>query len=247
MRTKVFTVEARAAFIEATTASAVNHENATRCFELTMDESPEQTRRIHERQRLMRTERGLDLRREAEVITRRHWNAQRLLDPLPVVIPFADRLTFPSSWMRTRRDHARFLNLIEVSAFLHQHQRERRNGAVLADVDDYAAAYALASQVLAETLSDVKKPLREAYERIRALCGEGDGTISRREIREALAVPDSTVRRWLSDLVELEYLAQIDTSKGGAGRSARYRLIEHEARQEKPLGLLTPAELRSRP
>ena len=61
MRTKVFTVEARAAFIEATTASAVNHENATRCFELSMDESPEQTKRIHERQRLMRTERGLQL------------------------------------------------------------------------------------------------------------------------------------------------------------------------------------------
>jgi energy-coupling factor transporter ATP-binding protein EcfA2 len=47
MRTKVFTVEARAAFIEATTASSVNHENATRCFELSMDESPEQTQRIH--------------------------------------------------------------------------------------------------------------------------------------------------------------------------------------------------------
>ena len=29
MRTKVFTVEARAAFIEATTASSVNHENAS--------------------------------------------------------------------------------------------------------------------------------------------------------------------------------------------------------------------------
>ena len=39
MRTKVFTVEARAAFIEATTASSVNHENATRCFELMMDET----------------------------------------------------------------------------------------------------------------------------------------------------------------------------------------------------------------
>ena len=58
MRTKVFTVEARAAFIEATTASSVNHENATRCFELMMDETEEQTRRIHERQRLLRTERG---------------------------------------------------------------------------------------------------------------------------------------------------------------------------------------------
>ena len=103
----------------------MNHENATRCFELMMDETEEQTRRIHERQRILRTERGLELRRQAEAITRRHWNAQRLLEPLPVVIPFADRLSFPSSWMRTRRDHARFLNLIEVSAFLHQHQRER--------------------------------------------------------------------------------------------------------------------------
>ena len=55
--------------------------------------------------------------------------------------------------MRTRRDHARFLNLIEVSAFLHQHQRERtREGAIVAAVADYAVAYALAAEVLGETL-----------------------------------------------------------------------------------------------
>ena len=58
---------------------SVNHENATRCFELTMDESVEQTQRIHERQRLMRTEAGLGLRRKAEAIVKRHWNVQRLL------------------------------------------------------------------------------------------------------------------------------------------------------------------------
>ena len=95
--------------------------------------------------------------------------------------------------MRTRRDHARFLNLIEVSAFLHQYQRERarlssRSGdAIVASVEDYEVAYALAASVLAETLSDVRKPLREAYERIRELSLKGDGTVSRREIREALA------------------------------------------------------------
>src|SRR5208337_3710538 len=150
MKTRIFTVEARAAFIEATTASSVNHENATRCFELTMDESAAQTQRIHERQRLMRTERGLVLRQQADVLARRHWNAQRLLEPLSVVIPYADKLTFPVAWMRTRRDHARFLNLIEVSAFLHQYQRERRAGAVLATLADYATAYALAGMVLAD-------------------------------------------------------------------------------------------------
>jgi hypothetical protein len=246
MRTKVFTVEARAAFIEATTATSVNHENATRCFELTMDESAEQTRRIHERQRLLRTERGLGLRQEAATIARRHWNAQRLLEPLPVVIPYADKLTFPSAWMRTRRDHARFLNLIEVSAFLHQHQRERHSGAIRAALADYAVAYALGAEVLQETLTDVRKPLREAYARIRGLSLSSDGTVCRRQIREALSVPDSTVRRWLGELVELEYLAQVEASKGGAGKTTRYRLVDHELKQDLVLGLLKPAELAAR-
>jgi len=245
MRTKVFTVEARAAFIEATTASSVNHENATRCFELAMDESQEQTRRIHERQRLLRTERGLGLRDEAAAITRRHWNAQRLLEPLPVVIPFADLLSFPSSWMRTRRDHARFLNLIEVSAFLHQHQRPRRNGAIVASLGDYETAYGLAAEVLRETLTDVKKPLREAYRRIETLARECGGRISRREIREALQVPDSTVRRWLQDLVDFEYLGltPADGEKNGQGKTVRYRLLDREPRESEVAGLLSPAEL----
>jgi DNA primase len=248
MRTKVFTVEARAAFIEATTASSVNHENATRCFELTMDESAEQTKRIHERQRIAKTRAGLELRRAADAACRRHWNAQRLLEPVPVVIPFADQLTFPAEWMRTRRDHARFLNLIEVSAFLHQHQRQRDEGAVVATVADYAVAYALGAEILAETLTDVRKPLRDAYRRLQALAQDaGEDTLSRREIREALNLPDSTVRRWLADLVELEYLNVVEAGAKGAGRTSRYRLLDR-ADENTPaqLGLLTPDELRAR-
>jgi len=243
MRTKVFTVEARAAFIEATTASSVNHENATRCFELQMDETEEQTRRIHERQRLLRTGRGLALRKEAEAIARRHWNAQRLLEPLSVVIPFADKLSFPSSWMRTRRDHARFLNLIEVSAFLHQHQRERTaDSAIVASLADYEIAYALAGEVLRETLSDLKKPLREALQRIQGLAAKGEDFVSRREIRDALNVPDSTVRGWLAELVELEYL-EAEASRGGAGKATRYRVIGRGPRLDVAIGLLSPDEL----
>lgn len=242
MKTRIFTVEARAAFIEATTASQVNHENATRCFELAMDESAEQTARILERQRLMRMERGLALREQAEGIVRCHWNAQRLLEPLPVVIPYADKLTFPTAWMRARRDHARFLNLIEVSAFLHQHQRERRGGAIVATADDYAIAHVLAGQVLADTLSDLRKPLRRAYDRIRELCRGSGVPVSRREIRESLAEPDSTVRRWLAELVHLEYL-ELEGSKGGQGKSARYRLAERAPREDLLLGLLSPEAL----
>jgi DNA primase catalytic core len=246
MRTRTFVVEARASFIEATTASAVNHENATRCFELTMDESVEQTRRIHERQRLRRTEVGLALREKADALKRRHWNAQRLLEPAPVVIPYADRIEFPVAWMRTRRDHERFLNLIEVSAFLHQYQRERKAGAIVATLDDYAVAYELASGVLAETLTDLRKPLRDAYERVKALCAGGQGTVSRREVREELAQPDSTVRRWLAELVDLEYLAVVEAGGKGAGKTARYRLADRAPKAQARIGLLTPDELRAR-
>ncbi|MBP9944818.1 MAG: toprim domain-containing protein [Vicinamibacteria bacterium] len=240
MRTKIFTVEARAAFIEATTAGAVNHENATRCFELSMDESPAQTQRIHGRQRVMRTEAGLGLRKEAEAIASKHWNAQRILESLPVIIPFAEQLTFPSSWMRTRRDHARFLNLIEVSAFLHQYQRERRSGAIVASVADYAVAYSLAGEVLKDTLQDLKKPLRETFEHIRVLSSKSDGALTRSAIREALALPDSTVRRWLAELVELEYL---ETETVKQGKAARYALTGRIPQENLALGLLSPEDL----
>jgi DNA primase len=244
MRTKVFSVEARAAFLEATTASSVNHENATRCFELAMDESVEQTRRIHERQRLLRTEAGVELGRKAEAIVKRHWNAQRLLEPLRVVLPFADELRFPSSWMRTRRDHARFLNLIEVSAFLHQHQREKKNGVLVANADDYRIAYELSGQVLTDTFSDLKRPLRDAYQLVQGLCEKNGGTVSRREIRNALGLADSTVRGWLTELVELEYLVAVDG--GGRGKPVRYGLHERVPTEKLVLGLLKPEELREK-
>jgi hypothetical protein len=146
--------------------------------------------------------------------------------------------------MRTRRDHARFLNLIEVSAFLHQHQRERTpDGAIVASLADYEAAYALAGEVLRETLTDVKRPLREALQCIQTLSSKGEGSLTRREIREALQTPDSTVRNWLLELVSLEYL---EAEGGGPGKTTRYRLTGRAPKGDVVLGLLSPDELRKR-
>lgn len=115
----------------------------------------------------------------------------------------------------------------------------------MASLADYETAYALAGEVLRETLTDIKKPLREALQRIRALAGEADGTVSRREIREALNVPDSTLRGWLGELVELECL-EAEASRGGAGKATRYRLLDRGPRAEMTLGLLAPEELAER-
>ena len=45
-----------------------------------------------------------------------HRNAQRLLRPLPVVNPYAEQLTFLDDKTRTRRDHEKYLTLIDAIA-----------------------------------------------------------------------------------------------------------------------------------
>ena len=45
------------------------------------------------------------------------------LRPLAVVNPYAEQLTFLDDRTRTRRDHAKYLTLIEAIALLRQHQR----------------------------------------------------------------------------------------------------------------------------
>ena len=107
-----------------TTATEIDEELLNRCLVLSVDESREQTRAIHQMQRERRTLAGLAARRERESGPAPHRNAQRLLRPLPVVNPYAQRLTFLDTRTRTRRDHEKYLTLIDTIALLHQHQRD---------------------------------------------------------------------------------------------------------------------------
>ena len=94
-----------------------------RCIVLTVDEGREQTRAIHERQRRARTLEGMVARQERQRIMVLHQNAQRLIRPLFVVNPYAAELRFPDHQTRMRRDHTKYLGLIEAVALLHQYQR----------------------------------------------------------------------------------------------------------------------------
>jgi len=75
------------------------------------------------------------------------------------------------------------------------------------------------------------------------LSSKSDGALTRSAIREALALPDSTVRRWLAELVELEYL---ETETVKQGKAARYVLTGRIPQENIVLGLLTPEDLASR-
>ncbi|WP_421738246.1 CHC2 zinc finger domain-containing protein [Caulobacter sp.] len=124
--TQTYTVEGPVALMMTTTAIDLDEELKNRCLVLTIDESREQTKAIHERQRYEETLEGLSAGEDRAVIVALHQDAQRLLRPLKVVNPFAEQLTFLDDKTRTRRDHRKYLGLIRAIALLHQHQRPIR-------------------------------------------------------------------------------------------------------------------------
>ena len=245
MRTQEFEVEGPIAYIETTTCRHLNQENASRCFEIYLDETEEQTLRIHERQRQARTINRLK-RADRQAILDRHHNAQRMLEEVKIVIPYVDHLTFPTKWLRTRRDNERFLCLIEASAFLHQYQRvkkscKRPDGTevpyVEANLDDYKLAYDLARDILRDTLHELSISARKVLEAAQSF----EGSFSRRQIREVLGWSQRQVTENIAELVNMEYLAVLD---GSNGKAYRYSVILEQGESPSPVsGLLHPDEL----
>ena len=157
-QTQHYEVEGPVAMLLTTTAEEPDAELANRCLRLSVNEQPGQTAAIHQRQRAAYALEGAAV--DIAAIRRRHQHAQRLLEPLSVVIPWAEQLTFRTDQTRMRRDHAKYLALIASLALLHQHQRPRvtrghgdqAEACVVAAADDLRTANRLASHVLVRTL-----------------------------------------------------------------------------------------------
>ena len=116
MVTQEYHVEGPVMIFLTTTAIDLDEELQNRCLTLTVDESAEQTERIHRVQRERRTLAGLVAHQTRKDTLRKLRNAQRLLSPLHVVNPYAPELTFATARTRNRRDHEKYLTLIDAIA-----------------------------------------------------------------------------------------------------------------------------------
>ncbi len=237
--TQQYRVEGPVALLVTTTATDIDEELMNRCLALAVDEGRAQTRAIHQLQRDKRTLEGLLARREKEALITLHQNAQRLLKPLAVLNPYAQHLTFPDQTTRLRRDHEKYLTLIDVIAFVHQHQRPvktaRRGEQVIeyieATLADIELANRIAHDVLGRSLDELPSQTRRLLQRIDAhVKGEGtrlsvrrcDVRFSRRSLREAIHWGDTQLRLHLARLVDLEYVL---TRREGAGGQYVYELV----------------------
>ena len=228
------------AYLETTTSLKLNPENTSRCFEIPLDESAEQTRKIHQRQKFLKTVQSLAVDKNRETIIEKHHHAQRLLERIPVVIPYVHKLTFPDTWLRARRDHDRFLHLIEVLAFLHQHQRPTKTyqgiSYIEANIKDYRWAYFLASRVLSQSMDELSRWARELLTWFEA---QNPNWITRRELREGLHWPDRRTREASEELADLEFLEV----QRGPNNQLSFRLSGASGSRPQANGLLHPDQL----
>jgi len=244
MMTKTKIVKGPLALFLTSTSRSIDDELLNRLLVLTIDEGPEQTRKIHEAQRHAQMMEGIMERRARPRIVRMHQNVQRLIRPLVVRNPFAKDLVFGSARLRSRRDHQKYLDLINVMALVHQYQREIKSAQDIdgqpfqyIDVnrDDIARVDAIMREVLEQSTDELWPASRRMLAMLEAWAQElpfATGRTrhwTRREIREKTAWSDTQVRMVLAQLVEFEYLIQI--GQGGRGNLVRYQLADGPSSQ----------------
>ena len=220
MVTQEYHVEGPVMIFLTTTAIDLDEELQNRCLTLAVDESAEQTQRIHRMQRERRTLAGLIAREQRKDVLKKLRNAQRLLQSLAILNPFAPSLTFATGRTRNRRDHEKYLTLIDAIALLHQHQREIKTLSggqryIEVTLDDIALANQLAPEVLGRSLDELPPQTRRLLAYIRDLMkskrkergAKTVTTFSRKELRDVCGWSLTQVRVHLERLVDLEYLA----------------------------------------
>jgi len=241
LETQVNTVHGPTAVFETTTNPDTDAETKSRYLLLSVDESPEQTRAILDAQRQSHTLEGRKRRAQRAAILARQHAFQRSLRPIVVVNPFEPLLDYgddggKKAALPLRRDHPKYLNLILVVTFLHQHQRAVKHDAELGDyiettLEDIAIANELAAELFGPALDELSFPSRELLRLLGEYVAHRAKTENkaaleiewtRRELREAIQWTEARLRLHLGELVRLEYIAAVS---GRFGSRFRYQLL----------------------
>jgi hypothetical protein len=188
-------------FLTTTTLPKLHPENETRLIALAIDESEEQTRSI-----MTSIAAGFKNGR-VEIDFARWINAQRILQPLDVDIPYADFLVqhLPTKPLRIRRDCRKLLSLIAASAVLHQFQRTKTpDGKVVAHLADYYNAKVLFEDIFFQSLYGVHPNTQALMDAITKVSAKNGGvlTISTQDLMDELGWVKSKISKWARPLYD---------------------------------------------
>ena len=212
--------------ITTTTSPALDGENETRMFSVTVTDTPDQTAGILASLAREAAGGGPAQPGLAPWLALQRW--LELGGDREVVIPFAPEIARRSDAqaVRLRRDFGAVLNLVRAHALLHQRHRQRdAQGRIVATLDDYAAVYALVAELVSEGVEATVSPtVRETVEMASRLYEEnvnqfGDPQpISIRILADELGLDRSSVSRRVKMAAEQGYLQNLEWQRGRPAR-----------------------------
>jgi len=212
----VKTVYGPIASLSATTKGEIYEDNMSRCFLISVDESAEQTQRIIKYQNsraagLIDTKKGKEIRDFLR-------DCIRLLKPLDVINPFANRIDLPSEAHKIRRLNELFQSYVKQMTLLNQYQRKiDLQGRLITDKQDVRIAVEIMFDSIILKVDELDGSLRLFYERLKEYVqakSKGSRSVGtsyefeQREIRQEFRVSKSQMQRHINNLLELEYITK---------------------------------------
>lgn len=197
------------ASLSATTKGEIYEDNMSRCFLVAVDESQEQTLRIIQYQNNKAA--GLiDTTKEKEI---REFlrNCMRLLQPLQVVNPFANKIDLPSEAHKIRRLNDLFQSYVKQVTLLNQYQRKKDvQGRLITDKEDVKTAIEIMFDSIILKVDELDGSLRDFYEKLKkyVLAKGKEYEFEQREIRQNFRISKTQMHRNINSLLELEYIAK---------------------------------------
>jgi hypothetical protein len=224
-------------FLSSTTAIKLHPENETRLLSIPISDTPEQTRRVLERQAD-----GLTIQPDlTEWLDLQSWLGQA---EHRVTIPYAKTLAqvIPPDAVRLRRDFPALLNLIKAYAILHQLNREKdADGQIIATLEDYAVIRGLVGDILAEGVGLSVSPIvRETVGAVRTIISRKGNKpwATNMEVASELGLDKSAASRRVNAALKLGFLSNEEHRHGKL-----HRLVMGEPLPEDKLLLPNPEDL----
>jgi len=208
----------------ATTHGHIYEDNMSRLFIIAVDESPEQTARIIEYQSKLAA--GLIKKEDENEAKEFLQNCVRMLKPMKVINPYADKIKLPQQAHKIRRLHELFLCFVKQITLINQYQRNKdAQGRLITEQEDLQTAVEIMFDSIFLKVDELDGSLRQFFENLKTYVQEKENPqnyeFTQREIRHGLGMSKSQLQRYINELIELEYL---NVSGGFQNRGLKYKI-----------------------
>lgn len=226
--TKEKEVNGPVGFITTTTDASIHQENETRNISVYPDETSDQTSRTFE----MTDAKYRGVKAVKDDFITKWVNVQRVIEPLPVLIPFVEeiRSSFPKKPVRVRRDYGKLLAIISVIALIHQEQRKivENDGIkyIRASLVDFYIAKILLEETLQKTIYSLAPKSESLIAAAKGIPDRDTNGFSIRTLADEVGWDYDTAHKWFKLAFKKGYFKKIEDHSGS--KAALYTVVDKE-------------------